>query len=212
MQKTPLSSALPGTLYIISAPSGGGKTSLVNALLQSVANLEVSISHTTRNKRPGEKDGADYYFINETAFADLVQEKAFLEHAKVFGNYYGTSRDWVEKKLRAGIDIILEIDWQGAQQVRQAMPEATSIFILPPSWEILQARLRERAQDNANTIAQRMAQARGEMAHYSEYDYLIVNDNFAQALANLSAILHVRRLRLVVQKIEQAELLASLLS
>lgn len=203
--------ATPGTLYIISAPSGGGKTSLVNALLESVANLEVSVSHTTRPPRPGEKNNIDYHFVTEKAFENLIAKKNFLEHAKVFGNYYGTSRVWVEKKLKAGIDIILEIDWQGARQIRSMMPDAIGIFILPPSWQILEKRLRQRAQDEKSVIAKRMAQAHDEVAHYHEYDYLVVNDNFAKALADLSAIIRVRRLRLPVQKKEQASLLKKLL-
>lgn len=203
--------ATPGTLYIISAPSGGGKTSLVNALLESVANLEVSVSHTTRPPRPGEKNNIDYHFVTEKAFENLIAKKNFLEHAKVFGNYYGTSRVWVEKKLKAGIDIILEIDWQGARQIRSMMPDAIGIFILPPSWQILEKRLRQRAQDEKSVIAKRMAQAHDEVAHYHEYDYLVVNDNFAKALADLSAIIRVRRLRLTVQKKEQANLLKKLL-
>lgn len=201
----------PGTLYIISAPSGGGKTSLVNALLESVANLEASISHTTRAPRPGENDDVDYHFVDEKTFENLVSQKAFLEHATVFGNHYGTSRLWVEKKLTAGIDIILEIDWQGAKQIRSMMPAAIGIFILPPSWQILEKRLRQRAQDAEEVIAKRMAQARDEMSHYHEYDYLIVNDNFAKALADLNAIIRVRRLRLPVQQIEQTDLLKKLL-
>lgn len=203
--------ATPGTLYIISAPSGGGKTSLVNALLESVANLEVSVSHTTRPPRPGEKNSIDYHFVTEKAFENLIAKKKFLEHAKVFGNYYGTSRVWVEKKLKAGIDIILEIDWQGARQIRSMMPDAIGIFILPPSWQILEKRLRQRAQDEKSVIAKRMAQAHDEVAHYHEYDYLVVNDNFAKALADLSAVIRVRRLRLLLQKKEQASLLKKLL-
>lgn len=203
--------AASGTLYIISAPSGGGKTSLVNALLESVANLEVSISHTTRLPRPGEEDGVDYHFVDEKKFKQLIIKKIFLEHAKVFDNYYGTSRVWVEKKLKAGIDIILEIDWQGARQIYKMMPEAIGIFILPPSWEILAKRLRLRAQDEKNIIAKRMAQARNEVSHYHEYDYLVVNDNFAKALADLHAIINVRRLRLEVQQKQQAVLLKKLL-
>ena len=202
----------PGTLYIISAPSGGGKTSLVHALLQSIHNLEVSISHTTRGPRPGEQDGIDYHFVDATSFEKLIKDNIFLEHAEVFGNSYGTSQQWVQEKLNAGIDIILEIDWQGAQQIRQKMPDAIGIFILPPSWEILEKRLRERAQDDEKVITKRMTQARAEISHYHEYDYLIVNDNFAKALADLSAIIRVRRLRLIVQKIDQTKLLADLLN
>ena len=202
---------MPGTLYIISAPSGGGKTSLVNALLQSVPNLEASISYTTRPSRPGEQNDVDYHFVDTKHFAQLVKEKVFLEHATVFGHQYGTSRQWVEEKLRIGIDVILEIDWQGAKQIRELMPEAIGIFIVPPSWQILEKRLRERAQDKETVIVQRMAQARAEMAHCYEYDYLVVNDNFAKALVDLTAIIQVRRLRLAAQKVQQADLLASLL-
>lgn len=199
-----------GTLYIISAPSGGGKTSLVSALLESVANLEVSVSHTTRLPRPGENNGVDYYFVDEQTFEQAIAKNAFIEYAKVFGNYYGTSQAWVKQKLQAGIDIILEIDWQGAKQVRSIMPEAIGIFILPPTWEVLEKRLRQRAQDSEEVINKRMAQAQDEMSHYHEYDYLIVNDNFAKALADLNAIIHVRRLRLPIQKIEQSHLLEKL--
>ncbi len=201
-----------GTLYIISAPSGGGKTSLVSHLLASVKNLEVSISHTTRPLRPGEVNGENYHFVDDPAFKDLIAKQAFLEHAKVFGNYYGTSKKWVTDKLRAGIDIILEIDWQGAQQIRALLPDTVCIFILPPSWQILQERLQEREQDNANVIAQRMAAARTEVEHYHEYDYLIVNDDFTKASADLQAILHARRLRQVVQQQKYANLLAKLLA
>jgi guanylate kinase len=200
-----------GTLYIISAPSGGGKTSLVNALLESVNNLEVSISHTTRPARPGDQEGIDYYFINEKTFTDLINQKDFLEYAKVFGNYYGTSKKWVEEKLSKGIDVILEIDWQGAQQIRKLMPEAIGIFILPPSWKILEKRLCQRAQDNEEVISQRMAKARDEISHYHEYDYVVVNDNFAKALADINAIIHVRRLRTIVQKVELTDLLKTFL-
>lgn len=203
---------IPGTLYIISAPSGGGKTSLVNALLESVSNLEISISYTTRAPRPGEKHGVDYYFVDKVAFQQLVLQNVFLEHALVFSHHYGTSLDWVLEKLQAGIDIILEIDWQGAQQIRKKIPNAVSIFIIPPSWEILEKRLRLRAQDDEQVIQKRMADARAELIHYNEYDYLVLNDNFASALADLNAILRVRRLRSDVQKRELALLLNALLN
>lgn len=203
---------IPGTLYIISAPSGGGKTSLVNALLESVSNLEISISYTTRPPRPGEKNGVDYYFVDPTSFDQLVAQHVFLEHALVFNHHYGTSLAWVLEKLQAGIDIILEIDWQGAQQIRKKIPQAVSIFILPPSWETLEKRLRLRAQDDEQVIERRMAEARAELIHYDEYDYLVLNDNFASALADLNAILRVRRLRSDVQKREHALLLNTLLN
>ncbi len=203
---------IPGTLYIISAPSGGGKTSLVNALLASVANLEVSISYTTRSPRPGEKEGIDYYFINQTEFKQLIQKKALLEYAIVFGHYYGSSLSWVIKKIEAGVDIILEIDWQGAQQIREKMPESIGIFIIPPSWEVLEKRLRLRAQDKEQVIKKRMADAKAELTHYDAYDYLIVNENFSNALADLNAILRVRHLRCSIQKRELAPLLKTLLN
>lgn len=201
----------PGTLYIISAPSGGGKTSLVNALLQDVSNLEVSISHTTRPKRPGEKDGVNYHFVDEAAFTNLINKQAFLEYAKVFENYYGTSRQWVENKLQAGIDIILEIDWQGAQQIRKLLPKSIGVFILPPSLEILAERLRERGQDEETVIARRLAEARIEMSHYQEYQYLVVNDDFTRALVDLKTIIQARHLRLEVQKIKYQDLIENLL-
>lgn len=203
---------IPGTLYIISAPSGGGKTSLVNALLESVSNLEISISYTTRPPRPGEKNGVDYYFVDPASFDQLVAQHVFLEHALVFNHHYGTSLAWVLEKLQAGIDIILEIDWQGAQQIRKKIPQAVSIFILPPSWETLEKRLRLRAQDDEQVIERRMVEARAELIHYDEYDYLVLNDNFASALADLNAILRVRRLRGDVQKREHALLLNTLLN
>ena len=202
---------IPGTLYIISAPSGGGKTSLVNALLESVSNLEASISYTTRSPRPGEKEALDYHFIDETAFKQLIQERKFLEHASVFGHYYGTSLDWVTKKIGAGVDIILEIDWQGARQIREKIPESIGIFIIPPSWEVLENRLRLRAQDEDAVIKKRMANAKAELAHFDEYDYLILNENFSNALADLNAILRVRHLRSGVQKRELASVLENLL-
>jgi guanylate kinase len=202
---------IPGTLYIISAPSGGGKTSLVNALLESVDNLAKSISHTTRLQRPSEQNDSDYHFISETEFQKLLEQQVFLEHAHVFGNYYGTSKIWVDEQLKKGVDIVLDIDWQGARQIKQLMPESIGVFVLPPSWQALEQRLRARAQDSETVIQQRMAQAKQEISHYEEYDYLIVNDNFAKALADLQAIIHVRRLRKVVQKIELTSLLKDLL-
>lgn len=203
---------IPGTLYIISAPSGGGKTSLVNALLESVSNLEVSVSYTTRPPRPGEKEDFDYHFVGQTEFKQLIQKKALLEHAIVFGHYYGTSLGWVTQKIEAGIDIILEIDWQGARQIREKMPESIGIFIVPPSWEVLEKRLHLRAQDKENVIKKRMSDAKTELTHYDEYDYLILNENFSNALADLNTILRVRRLRCSIQKKELAPLLENLLS
>jgi len=201
-----------GTLYIISAPSGGGKTSLVNALLAATPNLEVSVSHTTRPPRPGENNAVNYHFVDEATFVALIAQQAFLEHANVFGNYYGTSRQWVMDKLRAGIDIILEIDWQGAQQIRQLLPDSISIFLLPPSWQAIQTRLRERGQDNQAVIARRMAAARTELSHYHEYNYLVINDDFNTALSDLKAVIQTRRLRCQAQQQKYADLIAKLLA
>ncbi|NLW06258.1 MAG: guanylate kinase [Pseudomonadaceae bacterium] len=200
-----------GHLYVISAPSGAGKTSLVAALLQEVNQLEVSVSHTTRKIRPGEQDGINYHFVDKPAFQALVDEGAFFEHAEVFGNFYGTSRPAINKRLEAGIDVILEIDWQGAQQVRQQLPEALGIFILPPSLQALRERLNARGQDSAEVIEGRMQQARNEMSHWQEYDYLLVNDEFSQALSELKAIFVAKRLELAKQRLEKASLLAELL-
>jgi guanylate kinase len=200
-----------GTLYIISSPSGGGKTSLVNALIESNTRLETSISHTTRPPRPGEKDGIDYYFVTHEHFLKKINRGIFLEYANVFGYYYGSSRPWIEDKIQQGIDVILEIDWQGAQQIRKIMPEIISIFILPPAWNILKTRLQKRGQDKEDTINTRMNNAQREIAHYHEYDYLIVNDNFTKALSDLNAIIRVQRLRTAVQKKELDRLLKKLL-
>lgn len=177
-----------GTLYIISAPSGAGKTSLVKALLEQDKQSVVSVSHTTRSPRPGENNGKDYHFIDLELFNSMIKKGVFLEHAQVFSNLYGTSALQVQEQLAADQDVILEIDWQGAQQVRKAMPEAVSIFIIPPSKAELRKRLENRGQDNTDVIDQRMQQAVSEMSHYAEYDYLIINDNFNTALQQLSAI------------------------
>ncbi|MGI9228771.1 MAG: guanylate kinase [Gammaproteobacteria bacterium] len=173
-----------GILYIVSAPSGAGKTSLIKALLESVPNLHVSVSHTTRERRSYEKDGADYYFIDETKFREMVKQNLFLEHAKVFDHFYGTSKQWVDEQLAAGKDIILEIDWQGARQIRELLPNTVNIFILPPSLATLQERLEERGDDKG-IIARRMQEACSEIKQYREYDYLIINEEFAEALQEL---------------------------
>ncbi|MEO0442214.1 MAG: guanylate kinase [Pseudomonadota bacterium] len=202
----------PGTLYTISAPSGAGKTSLVKALLAQDDKLSVSISHTTRPQRPGEVDGSDYYFIDQDTFLEMLNKRDFLEHAQVFQNYYGTSKIWVEDTLSQGLDVILEIDWQGAQQVRQLMPDTQGIFILPPSRESLEQRLQGRAQDDDSVIQQRMQEAIGEMSHYVEAQWLVVNDNFQQALAELKAIIAAQRLKLSSQQQKHRQLLTDLLS
>lgn len=188
-----------GTLYIISAPSGAGKTSLVKALLGSTDDIMVSVSHTTRGMRPGEVDGKDYHFTDVATFRSMIGDNAFLEHAQVFDNYYGTSRSSALDMMERGVDVILEIDWQGAQQVRQKMPGACSIFILPPSREELERRLRGRGTDADEVIARRLGQAVEEMSHYGEFDYLVFNDDFDTALAQLRAIVLARRQRSEVQ-------------
>lgn len=203
-----------GTLYIVSAPSGAGKSSLIQALLktQPLYDTQVSISHTTRAKRPGENHGEHYFFVSKEEFCLMIDDDAFLEHAKVFENYYGTSRLAIEQTLATGVDVFLDIDWQGAQQIRAKMPTARSIFILPPSKDELDRRLRGRGQDSEEVIAKRMAQAVAEMAHYAEYDYLIVNDDFNLALSDLKTIIRAERLRLSRQKQRHDALITKLLA
>lgn len=197
---------------MVSAPSGAGKTSLVKALVERSPEVRVSVSYTTRLIRPGEIDGVNYHFVSREVFVDMIERGDFLEHAEVFGNLYGTSQSWVESQLERGGDIILEIDWQGAQQVRRLMPASVSIFILPPSREILIQRLRNRGQDSEEIIARRTDEAITEMAHYAESDYLIINDQFQQALADLQAIVHGQRLRQDRQNALHQSLISSLLS
>jgi len=201
-----------GTLYIVSAPSGAGKTSLVKALLDSEPNVRVSVSHTTRAMRPGEQDGVNYHFIDREQFAAMIERSEFLEHAQVFDNFYGTSQVWVEQTLAQGFDLILEIDWQGAQQVRRLMPQARSIFILPPTQEALRHRLTNRGQDSAEIIERRMRDAVSEMSHYVEYDYLVINDDFAHALDDLRSIFRANRLLQGSQQQRHAGLLSELLA
>jgi len=176
-------------LYVVSAPSGGGKTSLVNALLERDENVTLSVSHTTRAPRPGEKDGVHYYFVDEQEFEDLVLQGAFLEHARVFDHCYGTGRAEVQRQLAAGYDVLLDIDWQGARQIRESFPAARTIFILPPSLSVLRERLIGRGQDSPAVIERRMRAARAETSHATEFDFLIVNDDFGAALADLHAII-----------------------
>ncbi|RED09430.1 guanylate kinase [Ectopseudomonas oleovorans] len=203
--------ALPGTLYIVSAPSGAGKTSLVKALLDALPDIRVSVSHTTRAMRPGEANGVNYHFVDCATFTNLLEHGDFLEHAEVFGNYYGTSQAALERTLAEGHDLILEIDWQGAQQVRRKLPHAQSIFILPPSQAALRQRLDNRGQDSAEIIERRMREAVSEMSHYVEYDYLIINDDFASALEDLKSIFRTRQLRLDRQQRRHDDLLVDLL-
>ena len=185
-----------GNLFILSAPSGAGKTSLLRELLKLDKGLVLSISHTTRAPRPGEQDGMDYHFVSVEEFMSLAGEGAFLEQAQVFDNYYGTSQAGVESQLQAGLDVVLEIDWQGARQVRKAFPEAISIFIIPPSIAALRERLGKRGQDDGETIERRMRDAHNELSHYAEYDYLVVNDRFEDALDDLACIVRSVKLRL----------------
>ena len=200
-----------GTLYVIAAPSGTGKTSLTSALIKSMPNIVISISHTTRPQRPGEQQNKDYFFVTESQFEQMIAAEEFLEHAKVFGNYYGTTRQWVEKRLERGIDIILEIDWQGAEQVRNLFPESVQIFILPPSAELLRQRLQTRKQDSPEVIETRLAAASKEVAHYGYFDYLVVNDIFGVALNDLQAIVKAHRLLRKSQSVRYAKLLAQLM-
>ena len=189
-----------GTLYVVSAPSGVGKTSLVAALRERLPQLAVSVSHTTRPPRAAERNGIHYHFVTPEIFLAMIEDGAFLEHARVFDHYYGTASATVEEPLAAGRDVILEIDWQGAQQVRRRMPGCQSIFILPPSREVLETRLRGRGQDDDEVVRRRLAGAMDEIRHYDEFDYLVVNEDFADALADLMSILTANRLRLMPQR------------
>lgn len=177
-----------GTLYIVSAPSGAGKTSLLKAVREQLPQLKVAISHTTRAARPGENNGEHYHFVSVTEFQEMQAANAFIEHAQVFGNFYGTSKQSVDSELSQGEQVVLEIDWQGAQQVRKIYPQALSIFILPPSVKALEDRLRTRGQDTDDVIAGRMAQAKSEISHYNEYQYLIINDDLEQAIEALAGL------------------------
>jgi len=201
-----------GKLYIVSAPSGAGKTSLVKRLTAELDGLTVSISHTTRPMRVGEQNGVDYFFVSVDEFKAMIERQAFLEHAQVFDNFYGTAQRTVEVALAGGIDVILEIDWQGAQQVRNMLPDSESIFVLPPSIEILKQRLRGRGQDTEETIARRMQDAVTEISHYPEFDYLVVNDDFETALNQLKSIVIANRVAQRRQQQQIAGLLENLLN
>jgi len=181
-----------GRLFILSAASGTGKTSLANALVESMPDVEFSVSHTTRAPRPGEKYGVHYFFVNHQEFESMIAAGQFLEHAKVFDNFYGTSRAQVDQRLKQGKRVILDIDWQGARSIKARMPEAVSIFLLPPSRAALEERLTKRGQDSPEVIASRMAKAMAEISHYREFDHVVVNDDFAAALADLQAIVSGR--------------------
>ena len=201
-----------GSVFIVSAPSGAGKTSLVRALLDADSQVKLSVSYTTRAPRPGEVEGQDYHFVDLTAFMVMLNGGDFLESAEVYGNRYGTSQRWIETQLAHGLDILLEIDWQGALQVRRLMPQATSIFILPPSIGALKARLTGRGQDAEEVIARRVAAAREDMSHVSEFDYVIINDDFATAASELQAVVKASRLQLTKQMQRHGALIQNLLA
>jgi len=200
-----------GQLYVISAPSGAGKTSLVKALLESTPNLQVSVSHTTRAIRPGETDGVNYHFVDESEFTSIRDAHGFFEWAQVFGNFYGTSRHAIQERLAEGIDIVLEIDWQGARQVKMLVDDAVSIFVLPPSTAALRKRLTDRGQDDDEIIEGRMQAARDELAHYDEADFIVLNDDFEIALKDLQSIIRAHRLSQQVQSRELTSVIADLL-
>lgn len=201
----------PGTLFVVSAPSGAGKTTLVRALTAGDQRIRLSVSHTTRPRRPAEANGVHYHFVTDSRFRAMIDDDAFLEHAQVFGNHYGTSREAVMEGLQAGFDVVLEIDWQGARQVRSRMPDAVGIFILPPSRASLEQRLHDRAEDEEAVIVARLAEAVEEMSHHAEFDFLIVNDDMEEALADLCAIVRSERLRHTNQSLRRRALLAELL-
>ena len=201
---------MSGTLFIVSAPSGAGKTSLVRALLAADPGVRLSISHTTRAMRPGEVDGRDYHFVAKDTFEAMRARGDFLESAEVHGNFYGTSRGWITERMAAGDDILLEIDWQGALQVRRIMSEAVGIFVLPPSLDALAERLANRATDSPDVIARRMSAARAEIGHVGEFDYVIINTEFEDAARDLIAIVRARRLRLTAQLSRHRQLIDSM--
>lgn len=185
---------MTGNLFIVTAPSGAGKSSLVKALLEADRGIRLSVSYTTRPPRPGEEDGVHYHFVTVERFQAMLGNGDFLESAEVYGNYYGTSQPWIEDQMRAGQDILLEIDWQGAAQVRKLFPDAIGLFILPPSLAELRRRLEGRGQDSAEVIERRIAAAQEDISHAYSFDYLVVNDNFATALADLQTVVHAQRL------------------
>ncbi len=201
----------PGNLFIVSAPSGAGKTSLLKALTSSLTEISTAISTTTRTIRSGETDGVDYHFVSIEKFKTLIEQNEFIEHAEVFGNYYGTSKSRLNELLATGVDLVLEIDWQGAKQVKELIPEATSIFILPPSREALTERLIGRGQDDAQVIEKRMSSAIKEISHYNEFDYLVINDVFEEALVDLKSIVTTNRLNQRRQAAKHQQMIADLL-
>ena len=201
-----------GALFIVTAPSGAGKTSLVTALLEKTAGLEVSVSYTSRKPRPGEQNGVHYHFVDTATFESMIAQGTFLEYARVFDNYYGTSREKVAEKLQHGVDVILEIDWQGARQVRTFFSAAIGIFVLPPSRTLLEQRLRSRNTDSDEVITRRLRDAVSDMSHYDEFEFVVVNDDFERALLELHAIVTVQRLRLSASQHRLEPLLSDLLA
>jgi len=201
-----------GTLFIISAPSGAGKTTLVKALVDNTDDIKVSVSHTTRQPRLGEQNGVNYHFVSEDEFMLMLEHNVFLEHAQVYEHYYGTSQKWLQEQLDAGIDVILEIDWQGAQQIVRLKPDSVSLFILPPSRAVLEQRLRQRGKDSDEVIAKRLRGAVDEMSHYAEFDYLVINDDFDKALSDLQTIVYSQRLTQVIQAQKIEQMLSDLLN
>jgi guanylate kinase len=201
-----------GNVFVVSAPSGAGKTSLVRSLLEADAQVKLSVSYTTRAPRPGEVDGVHYHFVTPETFIEMLNRGEFLESAEVYGNRYGTSQRWIEAQLASGVDILLEIDWQGAAQVRKLMPQAISVFILPPSLDALTERLQGRGQDSEEVIERRLAAARADMSHVHEFDYVIINDDFATANRDLQAIIRAQRLRLDSQTARHQHLFQALLA
>ncbi len=199
-----------GKLFIIAAPSGAGKTSLVKELLVADAGIQLSISYTTRAPRPGEVDGQHYHFVTRKTFLEMLARGDFLESAEVYGNFYGTSQPWIEASRNSGKDILLEIDWQGAAQVRKLIPDAISVFILPPSVEALRHRLTGRGQDSEEVISRRVAAAREDISHVGEFDYVIINDDFNAALQDLLAVIRAQRLKIGTQFARHGDLIASL--
>ena len=196
---------------MVAAPSGGGKTSLISALLKKDERVQLSVSYTTRPPRPGEVDSVHYHFVDEDSFQTLIDRKAFLEYASVFDYHYGTSREAVEQQLAAGFDVILDIDWQGARQIRNSFPSSRSIFVIPPSLDVLRQRLIERGQDNDTVVQRRMKDAQAEISHWDEFDFLIINDKFDEALGELHSIIRSGNLRQPYDQKQYGEILAELL-
>jgi guanylate kinase len=212
MSITTQSPGAAGCLFVVAAPSGGGKSSMVNALLEREPGIRLSVSYTTRPPRPGESEGRHYHFVDVATFETLKARGEFLEHAFVHGNWYATSANWLKSQVAAGQDVLLEIDWQGAAQVRRLIADSVHIFILPPSLEALKERLTKRAQDSPEVIEQRLAAALEEMRHLGEFDYVIMNQDFARAVDDLSAIVRAARLTTARQQVRHAKVLAQLLS